>query len=151
MIKVEKLKKNYGEKKALKGINFEVKKKDIFGFLGPNGAGKTTTIKILTGQILPSFGQASVLGEDASTETDRIYPEIGVVPEKTNLYERLTVKQNLKFFARLYQSDQNNIDYYLKRVGLNHEKQTPVEDLSKGMKQKVLLVRALLHDPEILF
>ena len=151
MIKVERLKKNYGEKNALKGINFEVQRKEIFGFLGPNGAGKTTTIKILTGQLLPSFGEATVLGEDASTEADRIYPRIGVVPEQTNLYERLPVIQNLKFFTRLYQSDMKNIDYYLDRVGLSNEKKTPVEDLSKGMKQKVLLVRALLHDPELLF
>lgn len=149
MIKVQDMKKKYGDKQALSGISFNIEKGEIFGLLGPNGAGKTTTINILTGQILPSYGKARILEKDV--QDNSLKKIIGIVPENTNMYERLTVEQNLNFFSRLYESNLANVEKYLKKVNLYQERHTKVEDLSKGMKQRVLLVRALLHDPEILF
>lgn len=151
MIEVISLKKNYGNKAAVKDISFKVKHGEFFGLLGPNGAGKSTTIKILTGQLLPSYGQAKILGLDVLNDKEKILPNIGIVPEKSNLYERLTIGQNLEFFCRLYNCDIKNVDYYLEQVRLLKEKKTHVKKLSKGMKQRVLLIRALLHKPDILF
>jgi len=151
MIRIENLVKHYGEKTALRGINLEIKEGEIFGLLGPNGAGKTTTIKILTGQVLPGSGKAEIMGKDVFKKSEELKPIFGVVPENTNLYERLTVEQNLSFFCRLYQCDLNNVERFLKEVQLEEERNTRVKDLSKGMKQKVLLLRALLHNPRILF
>lgn len=151
MIEVKELQKSYGDKIALKGISFRVEPGEIFGFLGPNGAGKTTTLKILTGQMLPSYGQARILGKDVVSDPAAVLTQIGIVPEKANLYERLTIVQNLEFFSRLYGCEAVGIDRYLEQVGLLGEKNTQVKKLSKGMKQKVLLVRALLHNPKVLF
>ncbi|NLM46011.1 MAG: ABC transporter ATP-binding protein [Firmicutes bacterium] len=151
MIKVLNLSKRYGQKDALKDASFHVSRGEIFGFLGPNGAGKTTTIKILSGQIAPTGGTAYIMDMDVTREQSRIQANMGIVPEKANLYERLTIEQNLDFFCRLYNADRSQIDYYLHRVGLLQEKSTPVGKLSKGMKQKVLLIRALLHKPSLLF
>ncbi|EEG78017.1 ABC transporter ATP-binding protein [Dethiobacter alkaliphilus] len=151
MIEVSSLQKEYGDKLALKGIDFSVADGEVFGFLGPNGAGKTTTLKILAGQLQPTGGQATILGMDVTTQKQVVQLNIGFVPEKTNLYERLTVAQNLQFFCRLYNCKADNMDEYLHKVDLLKEKNTPVKQLSKGMKQKVLLVRALLHRPKLLF
>lgn len=151
MIDVKNLKKNYGEKQALQGIDFEVNSGEIFGFLGPNGAGKTTTLKILTGQLTPTEGTAWIMGKDVLHDRDVLRPELGFVPEKTNLYERLTIGQNLEFYARLYGADLQRVNYFLEQVGLLKEKKTLVKKLSKGMKQRVLLVRSLLHNPKVLF
>lgn len=151
MIEVAALQKQFGVKEALKGIDFTVADGEIFGFLGPNGAGKTTTLKILAGQLRASSGQAKIMGMDVTLEKEKVQANIGFVPEKTNLYERLTVAQNLQFFCRLYHCNQDNVDVFLERVDLLQEKNTPVKKLSKGMKQKVLLVRALMHQPKLLF
>ncbi|MEW6228216.1 MAG: ABC transporter ATP-binding protein [Bacillota bacterium] len=151
MIEVEGLKKNYGDKAALNGISFEVAPGEVFGFLGPNGAGKTTTIKILTGQIPPTYGRARIMGHDTTKERRAIQHKVGVVPEQTNLYERLTVTQNLELFCRLYDCDLANVDVYLEAVGLLAERKIQVKKLSRGMKQRVLVARALLHHPTLLF
>ncbi|MCX7748353.1 MAG: ABC transporter ATP-binding protein [Clostridia bacterium] len=151
MIEVIDLQKNYETKTALKGISFKVNQGEIFGFLGPNGAGKTTTLKILTGNLLPSYGTARVMGFDTICERTKIQKDMGIVPENANLYERLSIYQNLLFFCNLYGSDKKNIDHYLEQVGLLKEKNTQVKKLSKGMKQRVLLVRALIHEPKVLF
>lgn len=151
MIEVRNLKKQYDTKLAVKDISFRVEKGEIYGFLGPNGAGKTTTVKILTGQLLPSYGEANVMGLDTSRDKMRLHEHIGVVPENANLYERLTVKDNLEFFCRLYNCKRNIIDYYLEQIKLTSEKNTQVKKLSKGMKQRILLIRALLHKPDVLF
>lgn len=151
MIEVRHLKKSYGNKEALKGIDFRVEAGEVFGLLGPNGAGKTTTIKILTGQIQPSSGEARVLGKDAMKQKEEIKLHMGIVPEKANLYERLTVRQNLELFCRLYGCDLGQVDSYLEKVHLMNEKNSPVKKLSKGMKQRVLLIRSMLHQPKLLF
>jgi len=151
LIEVRHLKKSYGNKEALKGIDFRVEAGEVFGLLGPNGAGKTTTIKILTGQIQPSSGEARVLGKDAMKQKEEIKLHMGIVPEKANLYERLTVRQNLELFCRLYGCDLGQVDSYLEKVHLMNEKNSPVKKLSKGMKQRVLLIRSMLHQPKLLF
>ncbi len=151
MIKVKDLAKSYGQRQALKGISFNVEDGEIFGFLGPNGAGKTTTLKILTGQLTADAGEAKIMDMDAMKKARELHSYIGVVPEEANLYERLTIGQNLELFCRLYGCDTKSTDYYLNQVGLAKDKNVPVKKLSKGMKQKVLLIRALLHRPRILF
>ena len=151
MIEVNNLHKSYEDRAVLNGITFRVEAGEVFGFLGPNGAGKTTTLRILTGQLFPSYGSASILGLDASSEASVLQGKIGIVPERSNLYERLTVSQNLEFFCRLYGSDISAVNSLLERVGMDRERHTQVKKLSKGMRQKVLLVRALLHKPSLLF
>lgn len=151
VIEVIDLRKSYGVKDALKGISFAVEEGEIFGFLGPNGAGKTTTIRILAGQLRPNSGEARILGRDVFKGMAEIQPRMGVVPEKANLYERLSVKENLEFFCRLYGCPLGSAGEFLKLVNLEEEKKTQVKKLSKGMKQRVLLARALLHRPAVLF
>ncbi len=150
LIEIIDLKKSYGKRMALNGISFEVESGHIFGLLGPNGAGKTTTIKILTGQRRADSGKAMLFGDEVFGKQEELLKRVGIVPEDANLYERLTIEQNLNFFKRLYQCSDELIDFYLEKVNLINEKKTRVKDLSKGMKQKVLLVRALIHRPEIL-
>ncbi len=151
MISVENLKKSYDQKIALNGIDFNIERGEIFSLLGPNGAGKTSTIKILTGQLRPDEGIVKIMDRDVFSSRHFLRPRIGVMPEENNLYERLTVRNNLKFFCRLYDADFENIGEYLEAVGMLSEIDTPVKKLSRGMKQKILLVRSLLHEPEVLF
>ncbi|SDL65793.1 ABC transporter ATP-binding protein [Halarsenatibacter silvermanii] len=151
MIRVENLKKNYGNKEVLKGLDFFIETGEIFSLLGPNGAGKTTTIKILTGQLDPDAGSVQIMEKDVFSHRKFLCPRLGFMPEETNLYERLSVRENLKFFCRLYGVDFNRIEKYLSFVGMAAEADTPVKKLSRGMKQKVLLIRSLLHEPEVLF
>ena len=151
MIRAENLHKNYGDKRALNGIDFSIESGEIFSLLGPNGAGKTTTIKILTGQLKPTSGSAEIMGRDVLEQRKFLRPRMGVMPEETNLYERLSVRDNLRFFCRLYDAGFKRIEEYLAIVGIADEIDSPVKELSRGMKQKVLLVRSLLHDPEVLF
>ncbi|MGM0420273.1 MAG: ABC transporter ATP-binding protein [Bacillota bacterium] len=150
MIKINDLRKSYNGREALKGINLEVKAGEIFGLLGPNGAGKTTTIKILTGQLLADKGEANIFEQEVKENQEEILPKLGIVPENTNLYERLTIQQNLDFFGRLYDETLSQIKPYVKSLGLQEELDTQVKKLSKGMKQKVLILRALIHQPEVL-
>lgn len=151
VLEVLQLTKKFGETHALRGINFSVNPGEIFGFIGPNGAGKTTTIRILTGQITANTGVARIFGQNVETDQATILPKVGFVPEQTNLYERLTVRQNLQLFCRLYGCPFGIIEDYLTQVDLLDVKDKPVKKLSKGMKQRVLLIRALLHQPKLLF
>ncbi len=151
LIEVFDLKKRYGDKEALKGISFAIEEGEIFGFLGPNGAGKTTTIRILAGQLRSTGGEARILGMDVFKGMSEIQPRMGVVPEKANLYERLSVKENLEFFCRLYGCPLGCAVEFLRLVKLEEEWKTQIKKLSKGMKQRVLLARALLHRPDVLF
>lgn len=150
-ITTTKLTKKFGDITAVDQIDFSVDSGEIFGFLGPNGAGKTTTIRMLTGQILPSSGQGTVAGFDILSERDRIKPMIGVVFEFQNLYERLTAKDNLNFMRQLFGVDRSRVDRVLELVGLGDRANEKLKNYSNGMKQRLLIARALLHDPEILF
>ncbi len=151
MIEVNGLKKNYGEKVALKGIDFSISNGEIFGLLGPNGAGKTTTLKILTGQLLPNAGTARVMGLEPWAKRDLLRREMGILPEETNHYERLTVMENLQIFRRLNGVSMDGLKEILKDVDLEAHQKVKAKKLSKGLKQRLLLARALLHKPKVLF
>ena len=151
IIEVRSLTKRYGEFTAVDNIEFSVKKGIIFGFLGPNGAGKTTTIRTLTGRLKSTSGDAFVLGKNIQSDMDDIYNEIGVVSESQNLYERLTVLENIEFFRQLYKASKQNLEEVLEVLDLNHKRNAPVSSLSKGLKQRVLLSRSILHQPKLIF
>jgi len=145
------LTKKFGELIAVDGISFSINSGEIFGFLGPNGAGKTTTIRMLTGQLLPTSGQGTVAGFDIQSEREHIKPKIGVIFEFQNLYERLSAKDNLNFMRQLYGVERSRVNQVLELVGLEDRANEKLKKYSNGMKQRLLIARALLHEPEILF
>jgi ABC-2 type transport system ATP-binding protein len=151
MIAVEGLAKNYGDVKAVDGISFSVERGEIFSLLGHNGAGKTTTIRMLTCRIKPSSGHAEVAGFSCTAEPDRIKPLINLVSQEQNLYERMTGRQNLLFFANLYGSPASRADELMKLVGLSEVAGRRVKTYSGGMKQRLLIARALVNRPQVLF
>jgi ABC-2 type transport system ATP-binding protein len=150
-IEVKDLTRNYNGLCAVDNIGFEVGTGEIFGFLGPNGAGKTTTIKMLTGQLRPTSGYARVVGCDVVDERQELKPQIGVVFEYQNVYERLSARDNLVFYARLYGVKKNRIAEVLAQVGLMGRERDKIKKYSNGMKQRLLIARALLHEPKVLF
>jgi len=150
-ITVEKLTRHYNGLRAVDGISFEVKHGEIFGFLGPNGAGKTTTIKILTGQLRPTSGKAQVMGCDVVEDRQQLKPQIGVVFDSQNLYERMSARDNLRFYARLYRVKKARVEEVLAQVGMTDRARDKMKNYSNGMKQRILIARALLHKPEVLF
>lgn len=150
-ITTKNLTKKFGDLLAVDGISFSVNSGEVFGFLGPNGAGKTTTIRMLTGQLLPTSGQGTVAGFDIQTEREQIKPKIGVIFEYQNLYKRLSARDNLNFMRQLYGVDRSRVDRVLKLVGLGARANEKLKNYSNGMKQRLLIARALLHEPEILF
>lgn len=150
-IDVENLVRDFNGLRALAGINFSVEAGEIFGFLGPNGAGKTTTIRILTGQLRPTSGKAWVMGCDVVTERAALKPQIGVVFEYQNLYQRLSARDNLNFTANLYGVPKAWVDGALEQVGLRERANDSLKKYSNGMKQRLLIARALLHRPKVLF
>lgn len=141
----------YGSLTAVDHISFEVEKGEIIGFLGPNGAGKTTTFKMLIGLLKPMEGKASVLGMDVATETKKIQAKIGVCFEYTNLYEEMSALDNLKLFADLFAVKDFDPYALLKKVGLPGKEKDKVASFSKGMKQRVMVARALVNSPDVLF
>jgi len=145
------LTKKFGRLIAVDQISFSVQQGEVFGFLGPNGAGKTTTIRMLTGQLLPTSGSGSVAGFDIITERQPLKCKIGVVFEFQNLYERLSARDNLNFYRHLYGVDREHVDKVLKLVGLNGRADEKIKAFSNGMKQRLLIARGLLHEPDILF
>ena len=145
------LRRKFGTKEAVAGISFQTCKGEIFGLLGPNGAGKTTTIRMLTGQIDPSGGSAQVAGCDVVADRALLKQRIGVVFEEQNLYERLSAWLNLEFSCWLYKLPASRIDEVLELVHLRDRARDPVRTFSNGMKQRLLIARALLHRPPMLF
>lgn len=154
-IETQRLKRAFGDKIALDGVDLRVERGEIFGYLGPNGAGKTTTIRILLGLIHPTSGQAWVLGHDVTEDEPEVKAQIGVVLEDHGLYERLSAWDNLDYYGRIFHLPKavlrGRIETLLYRVGLWNEKDKKVGTFSKGMKQRLALARALLHEPELLF
>lgn len=150
-IVVEDLVRDYDGKRAVDGISFRVEEGEVFGFLGPNGAGKTTTIRVLTGQLRPTSGSFRVAGCDHVTERAALKRQIGVVFEHQNLYERLSAYENLAFACRLYGMPLSRIDAVLELVQLADRARDKVEKYSNGMKQRLLIARALIHEPRVLF
>jgi ABC-type multidrug transport system ATPase subunit len=136
---------------ALRGIDLTVLSGEVFGFLGPNGAGKTTSIRMLTGQLSPTSGSARVAGCHVVRDRRELHRRIGVVFDTPNLYDQLTGRQNLAFFADLYRADRGRIAPLLERVGLADASDRKFKTYSKGMKQRLILARALLPEPQVLF
>ena len=151
IIIVDNVKYNYGKIQAVKGITFTVKEGEIFGFLGPNGAGKSTTIKILTGQLYPKNGKITVLGLDITKKSGKIQAQIGVCFERINLYEQMSAIENLKLFANLFGVKKFDANELLTRVDLKGREKDRVSSFSKGMKQRLMVARALVNKPKILF
>lgn len=150
-IRLEHITKQYDKEPVLKDLNAVLQKGEILGFLGPSGAGKTTTIKILTGQLKPTSGNSYVLGIHVKNIDETIYEQIGIVTDQSGVYERMTVFENLKYFARILKADSARIDELLQRVGLLEHKKKPAGKLSKGQMQRLVLARAVLHKPKVLF
>ena len=150
-IEVKNLTRNYDDLCAVDHVSFDVEPGEIFGFLGPNGAGKTTTIKMLTGQLRPTSGEARVVGCDVVDERQELKPQIGVVFEYQNIYERLSARDNLGFYARLYGVNKKRVTEVLAQVGLMGRERAKIKNFSNGMKQRLLIARALLHEPKVLF
>lgn len=152
VIEVKNLVKSFRNKTALKDVSFSVKKGETIGFLGPSGSGKTTTIKILTAQLQPTGGDVKVFGTSLKKLKDPQYMKrIGVLTDNSGLYDRLTVYDNLALYCDLYEIDKRRIHEVLVDVNLVEEKKTRIQKLSKGMKQRVTLARAILHKPQLLF
>ena len=151
MIEAINLSRRFGANEAVASINFSVQRGEIFGLLGPNGAGKTTTIRMLTGQIDPTGGQATVAGCDVVRDHAQLKERIGVVFEDQNLYERLSARLNLEFSCWLYNLPKKRIDEVLELVGLRDRAKEPIRTFSNGMKQRIMIARALLHRPRMLF
>lgn len=143
--------KTFGTKIALNKINFEIKEGEIFGFLGPSGSGKTTMINILTGQLLQDGGNSQLLGKDSHSLNSTDLEKIGIVSDKSGFYEKLSLEKNLLLYAKLYGVNLNRVDELLNKVGLLESKSILAEQLSTGMKQRMLLARALINQPKILF
>lgn len=150
-IEVENLSRSFNGLRAVNDISFSVQAGEIFGFLGHNGAGKTTTIRMLSGQLSPSSGRGRVAGCDVTTDQQRLRPLIGVVSEHQNLYERMSARENLEFAARLYGQNSKRVDEVLEEVGLLERAKDNVRNYSNGMKQRLVIARALLHRPQIVF
>ena len=151
VIKADNLGKSFGSFKAISSLTFEVNKGEILGFLGPSGSGKTTTINILTGQLTPDQGQSSILAKSSTNLNEEDLANIGLITENSGYYEKLSLYDNLLFFAKLYDVPQGDLDDLMKRVGLYDRRKTLAEKLSTGMKQRMLLVRAIINKPHVLF
>ena len=154
MITVEDLTKTYGKRTALDHISFEVPEKEIFGFVGPNGAGKTTTLRILAALLEPTEGRALIDGADVTKERDKVHSRLGYMPDFFGVYDQLTVSEYLDFYASCYRQPKARrkkiVDDLLALMGLTERANQPVDTLSRGLKQRACLARALVHDPVVL-
>lgn len=143
--------KSFQGKPVLTGISFSVKEGEIFGLLGPSGAGKTTILNILTGRLLADTGTATLWGKDCSKLDAATLRRIGTVLDQDGLYDRLSCYDNLLLYAQLYNIPRNTILFILEKVKLQDAARKTVRQLSKGMRQRLVLARAILHKPDLLF
>jgi ABC-2 type transport system ATP-binding protein len=153
MIKAENLTKKFDEVLAVDHLSLEIAEGEVFGFLGPNGAGKTTTVRMLTSLIAPSSGQASVMGFQIGRDDQEIRRNVGVLTETPGMYDRLSAWRNLTIYAQLYEVEHvdKQVEKYLKMLGLWERRHDAAGTFSKGMRQKLAIARALLHEPRVLF
>ena len=150
-ILISNLTKKFKDKSALKDISFSISSGEIFGFLGPSGAGKTTTINILTGQLPPDGGEVKILGKDCIQLTSDDFLKLGIMSDNVGFYDRLSLYDNLLFFAKFHNVEIAYLDHLLKRLKLYDDRFNKAEKLSTGMKQRMLLIRAILHSPKVIF
>jgi ABC-2 type transport system ATP-binding protein len=153
MIKTENLTKRFGDILAVDRLTLEIGKGEVFGFLGPNGAGKTTTVRMLTSLISPTAGSAQVMGCDVVDDDQNVRRNVGILTETPGLYDRLSAWKNLTIYANLYEVKdvEGQSEKYLRMLGLWERRHDAAGTFSKGMKQKLAIARALLHEPQILF
>ena len=153
MIQTENLTKKFNENVAVDHLNLSVNEGEVFGFLGPNGAGKTTTVRLLTSLIGPTSGSAVVNGHRLGQEDSEIRRSVGVLTETPGMYDNLNAEFNLEIFANLYdvRDPKGQVEKYLRMLGLWDRRFDAAGTFSKGMKQKLAIARALLHEPKILF
>jgi ABC-2 type transport system ATP-binding protein len=153
VVRARDLGKHFGDTPAVSGVSFEVASGEVFGLLGPNGAGKTTTLRMLAGLYRPDVGEAVVDGISAADDPDRLRERVGLLTEQPGLYDRLTARENLAFFARLYgvasAEVDGRIDRWLGRLGLLEKRDARAGTLSKGQRQKLAIARAFLHEPPV--
>jgi len=154
-IRVKNLTKHFKNKVALAGITFEVQPGEIFGYVGPNGAGKTTTIRILLGSMTPTGGTAEIFGQNVTQDREQLNRTVGFVLEELGLYDRLTAHQNVDYYARLYgltrDERSERISRLLEQVGLERQGNQAAGAFSKGMRKRLAIARALVHNPSLLF
>jgi ABC-2 type transport system ATP-binding protein len=153
MIRSEGLTKRFDGNLAVDGLTLNVQRGEVFAFLGPNGAGKTTTVRMLAALIAPTAGRAWVNGHEIGQDNMNVRRSVGILTEVPGLYERLNAVQNLTLYAKLYEVDDvgGQVEKYLRLLGLWERRDEPVGGFSKGMKQKLAVARALLHEPPLLF
>jgi ABC-2 type transport system ATP-binding protein len=155
VIRTEKLTKRFGALVAVDGLDLEVREGEVFGFLGPNGAGKTTTLRLLCALIGPTSGTAEVAGYRLGQQDSEIRAAVGILTEQPGLYERQSAWDNLVFFATLYGLDRTTAarqaEHFLRLMGLWDRRLEAVATFSRGMKQKMAIARAALHEPRVLF
>lgn len=153
MIETHELTKQFGDVLAVDRLTIIVKEGEVFGFLGPNGAGKTTTIRMLTALITPTSGGAVVANYRLGEDDYEIRKRVGILTEAPGLYDRLSAERNLEFFAHLYEVNDvpGQVERYLRMLGLWERRKEAAGTFSKGMRQKLVIARALLHEPEVLF
>jgi len=154
VITAENLTKVYGKRMALDHVSFEVPEGEIFGFVGPNGAGKTTTLRILAGLLEPTGGHASIGGVDVAKQPDLVHSRLGYMPDFFGVYDQLTVSEYLDFYAACYRQPKERrvkvVAQLLDLIGLTERREQLVDTLSRGLKQRLCLARALVHDPVVL-
>jgi ABC-2 type transport system ATP-binding protein len=153
MIHTENITKQFGKVMAVESLSLDVSEGEVFGFLGPNGAGKTTTVRMLTSLIGITRGSATVAGLEVGRRDTDIRRTVGVLTETPGMYDNLSAETNLRIFAELYEVKdvRGQVEKYLKMLGLWDRRLDPAGTFSKGMKQKLAIARALLHEPRILF
>ncbi len=151
VLELKNISKQFTNHIALKDISLSLHQGEILGFLGPSGAGKTTTIKIITGQMVQSGGEAYIFDNDTRKITEAIYEKIGIVTDQSGFYERLTVYENLEVFAEVLNVSKSKIPQLLERVSLEKQVKQKAGKLSKGQSQRLVLARAVLHSPQVLF
>lgn len=153
MIELKNLTKDYGKKKAVDQLNLFIPKGEVFGFIGPNGAGKTTTIGMMSGLLVPTAGKALIAGIDILKYPREAKKKIGFIPDRPYLYEKLTAMEFLKFIADLYEQDpadfETRAESWLRRFSLLDWADELIESFSHGMKQRLIMAAALLHEPEV--
>ena len=150
-IQASNLSYSYGDHLAVNGVSLEVAQGEILGFLGPNGAGKSTTIKMLTGQLTPDSGAVTVLGMDMGSDREAIQGRMGVCFEEKNHYNNMSARENLAFFGKLFGVEDLDIDGLLDRVDLLDRADDRTKEFSKGMRQRLMIARAISNSPDVLF
>lgn len=150
----EGLGRQFGDRWAVRNLDLQIEPGEVFGLLGPNGAGKTTTMRLVSSLIAPSVGRAVVCGYDSATHPGKVRERVGILTESPGLYENLSAVKNLQYFAKLYGLDRDQarrqIERYLKLLGLWERRDDASGTFSKGMKQKLSMARAILHEPPVL-